>query len=101
MDVERDNEGFALPPSLITSNKEEESTTPSSSTSSTSSTSSPSPSSDYIPPEWGVEKPKYECYFECLKNGQIIEKIDLSERGYYLIGKLPTCDIVMAHPSIS
>ncbi|XP_011502518.1 PREDICTED: kanadaptin [Ceratosolen solmsi marchali] len=38
---------------------------------------------------------------EVLKSGIILETIDLSEKNYYVIGRLPACDISMAHPTIS
>jgi len=38
---------------------------------------------------------------EVLKNGTIVDKIDISEKSYYVIGRLPSCDLALEHESIS
>ncbi|GAB6031709.1 hypothetical protein CHUAL_009458 [Chamberlinius hualienensis] len=54
----------------------------------------------YDEPKWsGVPKKPYS--FEVIKNGVIVENIDLSSRPYTICGRLANCDIVMEHPSIS
>lgn len=56
---------------------------------------------DYTIPSWSG-KPIYKYYFEVIKDGTIIEEIDLSKKPFYLIGKYgDLCDIVAQHPSVS
>lgn len=38
---------------------------------------------------------------EVLKSGMIVEKIDLTNKSFYVFGRLSNCDVVMAHPTIS
>lgn len=53
----------------------------------------------YKEPSWGgLSKDKFS--FEVLKNGVIIDTIDLT-KSFYLIGRLPSCDITLEHPSLS
>ncbi|XP_011643500.2 LOW QUALITY PROTEIN: kanadaptin [Pogonomyrmex barbatus] len=54
----------------------------------------------YLEPKWGG-KPDQEYKLEVLKSGMIIEKIDLTEKSFYLIGRLPSCNLSLAHPTIS
>lgn len=54
----------------------------------------------YKEPNWGG--PCEEQYkFEVLKNGTMLEDIDLTTKSFYVIGRLPSCDITMEHPSLS
>ncbi|KAI8904741.1 SMAD/FHA domain-containing protein [Gorgonomyces haynaldii] len=53
----------------------------------------------YQKPDWS-EKPVNEYYLEVLKNGSIIETVQI-EKEYIVFGKLDDCDVVMEHPSIS
>lgn len=54
----------------------------------------------YKEPSWsGLPSGQYN--FEVLKNGSIINSIDLTEKPYWVFGRLPTCDISMAHPTVS
>lgn len=54
----------------------------------------------YKEPSWGGEPPeKYQV--EILKSGVILDTIDLSSQSFYVIGRLPVCDIPLAHPTIS
>lgn len=54
----------------------------------------------YKEPKWsGLPTCKYS--FEVLKNGGIIETIDLSTKPFIVFGRLGTCDVPMAHPTIS
>ncbi|XP_018328575.1 kanadaptin [Agrilus planipennis] len=39
--------------------------------------------------------------FEVLKNGVIVETVDLMKKSSWVFGRLPNCDIYMAHPTIS
>jgi hypothetical protein len=57
----------------------------------------------YMPPFWSASpsenKEKY--FLEVIKEGTIIDTIQLGQRPYYLIGRAPICDIVAEHPVIS
>lgn len=54
----------------------------------------------YLEPKWGG-KPIEGYKLEVLKSGMILEKIDLTERSFYVIGRLPSCNLSLAHPTIS
>eukprot|EP01132_Coremiostelium_polycephalum_P004818 gene4818-6006_t len=56
----------------------------------------------YKEPFWS-QIPTHDYKFEVIKNGTVIETIDLSKKSYYLIGRLPPsiCDISLEHPTIS
>lgn len=43
--------------------------------------------SKYSPPEWSAP-PKYECSLEVIKDGAVVDTIDLSTRAYFLVGAL-------------
>lgn len=54
----------------------------------------------YKEPSWGgLATRKYS--FDVLKNGSIIDSIDLSDKSFYIFGRLPTCDVTLEHPSLS
>lgn len=54
----------------------------------------------YLEPKWGG-KSMEEYKLEVLKSGVIIEKIDLTERSFHVIGRLPSCHLSLTHPTIS
>ncbi|XP_011690458.1 PREDICTED: kanadaptin [Wasmannia auropunctata] len=54
----------------------------------------------YLEPKWGG-KPTGEYKLEVLKSGMIIDKIDLAEKSFYVVGRLPSCSLSLAHPTIS
>ncbi|KAL0128188.1 hypothetical protein PUN28_003444 [Cardiocondyla obscurior] len=54
----------------------------------------------YLEPKWGG-KPTEKYKLEVLKSGVIVEKIDLTERSFHVIGRLPICNLSLAHPTIS
>ncbi|XP_018057682.1 PREDICTED: kanadaptin [Atta colombica] len=54
----------------------------------------------YLQPKWGG-KPIKEYKLEILKSGVILEKLDLTEKSFYVIGRLPCCNLSLAHPTIS
>ncbi|XP_011329580.2 kanadaptin [Ooceraea biroi] len=54
----------------------------------------------YLEPKWGGKSTE-EYKLEVLKSGVILEKIDLTERSYHVVGRLPSCHLSLAHPTIS
>ncbi|CAK9796831.1 SLC4A1AP [Anthophora plagiata] len=56
--------------------------------------------SPYTEPSWGG-KPQEDYKIEVLKSGVIVETISLSEQSFYVIGRLPSCHVLLAHPTIS
>ncbi|EDO32995.1 predicted protein [Nematostella vectensis] len=60
------------------------------------------PEIPYKEPTWSGLVDNGENYsLELLKNGCIISTLDLTSKPYYLFGRLPNCDVVMEHPSVS
>lgn len=57
----------------------------------------------YREPAWSQKcDPALNYGFEVLKNGVIIEEVkQLQNKPFWLFGRLPNCDINMAHPTIS
>ncbi|EAL72877.1 hypothetical protein DDB_G0271054 [Dictyostelium discoideum AX4] len=55
----------------------------------------------YKEPEWSKSNPDIEYKFEVIKSGTIIEHINLNKKPFYLIGRLPICDIQLEHATIS
>lgn len=54
----------------------------------------------YLEPKWsGRATEDYK--LEVLKSGVILEKIDLTERSFHVIGRLPSCHLSLAHPTVS
>lgn len=54
----------------------------------------------YTEPPWaGVPGVPYT--FELLKDGAILDTVPLSQQSYFVVGRLPVCDISLEHPSIS
>ncbi|KAF5896218.1 kanadaptin-like isoform X2, partial [Clarias magur] len=54
----------------------------------------------YTEPPWaGVPDVPYT--FELLKNGSILDTVPLSQQSYFVVGRLPVCNISLEHPSIS
>lgn len=54
----------------------------------------------YQEPCWGT-KPDNEYKLEVLKSGVIVQTINLTDKSYHVVGRLPNCDISLAHPTIS
>ncbi|KAG2468376.1 NADAP protein, partial [Polypterus senegalus] len=51
-------------------------------------------------PSWGgIPDSSYS--IEVLKNGAIVHTVPLGERNYTVIGRLPSCDVALEHPSVS
>ncbi|KAN0008606.1 hypothetical protein ACTFIU_009331 [Dictyostelium citrinum] len=55
----------------------------------------------YKEPEWSKCNSDVEYKFEVIKSGTIIEHINLNKKPFYLIGRLPICDIQLEHATIS
>lgn len=55
----------------------------------------------YTEPSWGGNTPDISYSLEILKNGTIVDTVPLTERSYYVVGRLPVCDVSLEHPSIS
>ncbi|XP_061650038.1 kanadaptin isoform X2 [Phyllopteryx taeniolatus] len=55
----------------------------------------------YTEPQWGGPAPDDVYALEILKNGTIVDKVPLAHRGYFVVGRLPVCDVTLEHPSIS
>jgi hypothetical protein len=54
----------------------------------------------YKEPSWGGS---FETMYnlEVIKSGSVVDNVDLSSKSFHVFGRLPACDIVMEHPSIS
>ncbi|MGH0150548.1 UNVERIFIED_CONTAM: hypothetical protein FKN15_018070 [Acipenser sinensis] len=60
----------------------------------------PGPPLSYTEPSWGgVAETPY--LFEILKNGTILDTLELNEKSFIVFGRLPNCDVSLEHPSIS
>ncbi|XP_068195611.1 kanadaptin [Antennarius striatus] len=55
----------------------------------------------YTEPSWGGKASDTPYALEILKNGTIVDKVPLTERSYFVVGRLPVCDVSLEHPSIS
>ncbi|KAF0904129.1 hypothetical protein E2562_032402 [Oryza meyeriana var. granulata] len=60
----------------------------------------PRPSAPYAIPEWSAA-PGHPFFFEVLKDGTIVDKLDVSRKGAYMFGRIDLCDFVLEHPTIS
>ncbi|KAJ8637136.1 hypothetical protein MRB53_011403 [Persea americana] len=54
----------------------------------------------YTIPPWS-ERPGHPFSLEVLKDGAIIEQLDVSGKGAYMFGRVDLCDFVLEHPTIS
>ncbi|XP_054894338.1 kanadaptin [Poeciliopsis prolifica] len=55
----------------------------------------------YTEPPWGGPPPESPYALEILKNGTIVDTVTLTHRSYFVVGRLPVCDVSLEHPSIS
>ncbi|KAK7104376.1 kanadaptin-like [Littorina saxatilis] len=56
----------------------------------------------YKEPIWGGIPPESEEFsLEVLKNGTLIENVELGKKPWIVFGRLPSCDVCMEHPSLS
>ncbi|XP_010528438.1 PREDICTED: kanadaptin [Tarenaya hassleriana] len=54
----------------------------------------------YSIPEWSGP-PRHQFQLEVLKEGSIVGKFDVNEKGAYMFGRADICDFVLEHPTIS
>ncbi|RVE56842.1 hypothetical protein OJAV_G00210280 [Oryzias javanicus] len=55
----------------------------------------------YTEPQWGGSPSDSQYALEILKNGAIVDTVPLSHRSFFVVGRLPVCDVSLEHPSIS
>uniref|UniRef100_A0A7N6BDG5 FHA domain-containing protein n=1 Tax=Anabas testudineus TaxID=64144 RepID=A0A7N6BDG5_ANATE len=55
----------------------------------------------YTEPPWGGTAADVPYALEILKSGAIVDTIPLTHRSYFVVGRLPVCDVSLEHPSIS
>ncbi|KAM6912790.1 kanadaptin [Xenentodon cancila] len=55
----------------------------------------------YSEPPWGDAAPDAQYALEILKNGTVVDTVPLTHRSYFVVGRLPVCDVSLEHPSIS
>ncbi|CAH9139197.1 unnamed protein product [Cuscuta epithymum] len=58
------------------------------------------PEVPYTIPIWS-EPPCHSYYLEVLKEGSIIDQLDVNKKGAYMFGRVDLCDFVLEHPTIS
>ena len=64
---------------------------------------SPAPIEENIPynePSWG-HAPEQEFQLLVIKNGVEIDCVDISGKSFHSFGRLPGCDVILEHPSVS
>ena len=54
----------------------------------------------YDVPDWS-STPPYQYTLEVLRNGTIVENVDLSQRAYTVFGRAPDSDVILENPTIS
>ncbi|XP_054652361.1 kanadaptin isoform X2 [Dunckerocampus dactyliophorus] len=55
----------------------------------------------YTEPQWGGPAPDEAYALEILKNGTIVDRVPLTHKSYFVVGRLSVCDVSLQHPSIS
>lgn len=61
----------------------------------------PDPPLRYEEPCWGRAPPDAPYSLEVLKGGAVVDTVPLKERSFFVVGRLPGCDVALQHPSIS
>ncbi|XP_056446264.1 kanadaptin [Gadus chalcogrammus] len=61
----------------------------------------PHPPIPYTEPLWGGIASEIPYELEILKNGAILDTLPLTHSSYFVVGRLPVCDVSLEHPSIS
>lgn len=58
------------------------------------------PTLPYSEPRWS--SPPTEPYsLTVIKNGTVVQEVDISRKAFHVFGRLPVCDVSLEHPSIS
>ncbi|MQM03884.1 hypothetical protein Taro_036671 [Colocasia esculenta] len=57
--------------------------------------------STWQPPDWAIEPRPGVYYLEVLKDGQVLDRINLDRRRHIFGRQQPTCDFVLDHQSVS
>lgn len=68
--------------------------------SSSVSSTPPTPPLPYNEPTWSTV-PTQPYSLSVIKNGIIVQEVQLSNKPFHVFGRLPSCDIQLEHPSIS
>nr|XP_043904031.1 kanadaptin [Solea senegalensis] len=55
----------------------------------------------YTEPPWGGRASDIPYSLEILKNGTIVDTVPLTHNSFFVVGRLPVCDVSLEHPSIS
>eukprot|EP00803_Ostreobium_quekettii_P004265 evm.model.scf_1451.5 EVM.evm.TU.scf_1451.5 scf_1451:28607-38773(+) len=55
----------------------------------------------YAPPQWGGAPEGIPYALEVLKNGTMLSRHSVSQKGHYVFGRSPSADFVLEHPSAS
>ncbi|KAF8723741.1 hypothetical protein HU200_021713 [Digitaria exilis] len=58
------------------------------------------PRAPYVIPEWSAA-PDHPFFLEVLKDGAIVDQLDVSKKGAYMFGRIDMCDFVLEHPTVS
>ncbi|KAH9622337.1 hypothetical protein KSS87_000963 [Heliosperma pusillum] len=69
-------------------------------TTTTTTTSATNNGVPYQIPPWS-QPPSHPFFFEVLKDGSIVDHLDLTKKGAYMFGRIDLCDFVLEHPTIS
>ena len=77
-----------------------DSSTPPPSVASASSAVPPPPSLPYTEPTWS-SLPSESYSLSVIKQGTILQDVQLSSKPFHVFGRLPSCDVQLEHPSIS
>ncbi|KAK9084577.1 hypothetical protein Sjap_024988 [Stephania japonica] len=57
--------------------------------------------SSWQPPDWAIEPRPGVYYLEVLKDGEVLDRINLDKRRHIFGRQFPTCDFVLDHQSVS
>ncbi|OEL35484.1 Kanadaptin [Dichanthelium oligosanthes] len=58
------------------------------------------PRAPYVIPESSAA-PDHPFFLEVLKDGTIVDQLDVSKKGAYMFGRIDMCDFVLEHPTVS
>lgn len=70
------------------------------STEGTAATNSEGPT-PYVPPDWGGPPKSVGYTLEVLREGVIVDQQDIHDQDHYTLGRHPSCDLTLEHPSVS